>query len=140
MFIHECHKRIRYADTDQMGYLYYGNYPVLYEIGRSEMMRSLGSNYREMESDLEIMMPVIAVESRYKKPLHYDENATIRTILKELPTKLITFHHEILNDDMEIVHTGLVKLFFIDMKTNKRVSSPPYLNDKLSPYFEKLDK
>ena len=139
MFIHNSHKRIRYGETDQMGYFYYGNYGQLYEIGRAEAIRSLGITYRELEEDLKIMMPVLHTESRFKGPILYDELITIRTILKNMPTKLIHFYHEIFNESNELIHTGSVKLFFIDMDTQKRISAPVYLTEKLRPYFEEKD-
>lgn len=136
MFVHEVNKRIRYGETDKMGYLYYGNYPLLYEIGRSEAIRSLGISYRSLEDDLKIMMPVIHVESRYKRPLYYDENITIKTILKEIPSKMIHFHHEIYNEKSDMVHYGEVKLFFVDMVSGKRTSAPSDLIKALNVYFE----
>ncbi len=136
MFIHEFKKRIRYGETDKMGYLYYGNYPFLYEIGRTEALRSIGIQYKHMEDELGIMMPVIHVESRYKSPIYYDEQITIRTILKSVPTKLIEFEHEILNEDLDVVHRGRVILFFVDKKSNKRVSCPTFINEKIISYFE----
>lgn len=136
MFVHEFKKRIRYGETDQMGYLYYGNYPQLYEIGRSEAIRDLGISYKELEEDLGVMMPVLYVESRYKGPVYYDELITIRTILKELPSKMIHFYHEIDNEAGKTIHTGQVKLFFIDMASNKRVSAPEYLLSKLRSFFD----
>ena len=135
MYIHECTKRITYGETDQMGYFYYGNYCLLYEIGRAEAIRDLGITYKELESEYKIMMPVMYVESRYGGPITYDELITIRTTVKELPTKMIHFFHEIFNEAGKRVHRGEVKLFFIDMKTNKRISSPDYLNKKLKPFF-----
>jgi len=137
MFTYDHQKRIRYGETDQMGYLYYGNYPLLYEIGRTEAFRALGVRYRDMEVEDDVMMPVLHMESRYLLPLKYDENATIRTIIRELPTKIIKFDHEIYNDEMELCHKGTVKLFFVDMKTNKRVSTPSKLQDALRPYYER---
>ena len=136
MFRHKTYKRIRYADTDKMGYLYYGNYAVLYEIGRSEMVRDIGLPYQRMEDEMKIMMPVVAISSRYRLPLYYDEKAAIVTILKDMPGKLITFHHEIYNEEKELCHTAEVKLFFVDMETGKRVSAPRDLTQKLEPYFE----
>jgi acyl-CoA thioester hydrolase len=135
MFVHTFHKRIRYGETDQMGYFYYGNYAQLYEIGRSEAIRSLNISYRELESELRIMMPVLYTESRFKGPILYDELISIKTILKEMPTKLIHFDHEIYNESGELIHTGSVKLFFIDMDTQKRISAPKYLTEKLKPFF-----
>ena len=137
MFTHEHQKRIRYGETDQMGYLYYGNYPQLYEIGRAEAIRFIGITYKELEETHKVMMPVLHVESRYREPVYYDELITIRTILKDMPTKMIHFFHEILNEDMKVIHKGEVKLFFIDIETGKRISCPPYLGNALSPFFDK---
>ena len=135
MFVHEYKKRIRYGETDQMGYLYYGNYALLFEIGRVEAIRSLGLSYKELEERLKVMMPVLYMESKYRLPVKYDELITIRTILKEMPTKMIEFHHEILNESGDLAHKGIVKLFFVDMNTNRRVSTPSYLADKIEKYF-----
>ncbi|MGK0317593.1 MAG: acyl-CoA thioester hydrolase [Saprospiraceae bacterium] len=135
MFIHEHQKRIRYGETDQMGYLYYGNYALLFEIGRVEAIREMGTTYKYMEEEMGVMMPVIFMECRYLAPAKYDELITIRTILKELPTKIIEFHHEILNESGKLIHRGVVKLFFIDMKTNKRVSTPSFLTNKIKHLF-----
>lgn len=136
MFVHDFPKRIRYGETDQMGYLYYGHYPLLYEIGRTEAIRSLGISYRHMEAVLKIMMPVISVEARYLAPLKYDEQINIRTLLREKPGKLIHFFHEIYNGENVICHKAEVKLFFVDMFTNKRVSAPDYLTEQLKLYFD----
>ncbi len=136
MYSYDCQKRIRYGETDQMGYFYYGNYCLLYEIGRAEAIRGLGISYKELEEDLGVMMPVMAVSSRYRSPIKYDELITIRSILREMPTKMITFEHQIFNEKGDLAHKGEVKLFFIDTKTDKRVSSPTYLTDRLKPYFE----
>jgi acyl-CoA thioester hydrolase len=136
MFVHEHKKRIRYGETDQMGYLYYGNYALLFEIGRVEAIRSLGLSYKELEEKLRVMMPVLYMESKYALPVKYDEYITIRTILKEKPTKMIEFHHEIENEAGKIAHRGIVKLFFVDMETNKRVSTPAYLSEKIAEYFD----
>jgi len=136
MYIHEYKKRVRYGETDQMGYLYYGNYCLLYEMGRSEAIRALGISYRELEADLKVMMPVMAVSSRYLRPIKYDENILIKTYLRERPTKLIAFDHEIFNENGDLAHKGEVKLFFVDMHTQKRVSCPDYINEKIAVYFD----
>ena len=135
MFVFDYEKRIRYAETDKMGYLYYGNYPLLYEIGRAESIRSLGISYQELEDVHKIMMPVVYTESRYMHPAYYDELITIRTILQEMPTRLIEFHHELYNQEEKCIHKGQVKLVFLDIESSKRVSAPDYLTDKLKPYF-----
>lgn len=130
-----CHKRVLYAETDKMGYLYYGHYAMLYEIGRSELIRDLGLSYHDLEEKISVMMPVLSLQSRYKQPAKYDDLLEIRTTIKERPTKMITFYHEIYNQQGHILNSGEVKLFFVDMNTNKRVSTPPYLSEKLDKYF-----
>lgn len=137
MYSSDFEYRVRYGDTDKMGYLYYGNYPRLYEIGRVEYIRALGLRYRDMEDQQGIILPVVSLESRYRLPVYYDELITIRTILKELPTKMISFHHEIYNEKMQMVNSGVVKLFFVEQSTGRRVSCPDILIDKISPYFER---
>ena len=136
MLTHECTKRVRYGETDQMGYLYYGNYAQYYEIGRAEMIRSLGLSYRAMEEEHGVLMPVMSLQCRYVRPALYDELITIRSTLRHLPQKTITFHMELFNEKGKLVNGGSVKLCFVDAKTNKSIDTPPYLLDKLKPYFE----
>jgi acyl-CoA thioester hydrolase len=137
MYSFDVQKRVRYGETDQMGYLYYGQYAQLYEIGRVELIRSLGISYKDVEDQHNIMMPVMLVESRYLQPAKYDEILTIRTILNELPSKLICFETFILNEEKSIIHKAQVKLFFVDMNSGKRISAPKFLIDTLLPHFEK---
>lgn len=139
MYIHTTHKRVRYGETDQMGYLYYGNYCLLYEIGRVEAFRELGVSYKYLEEELKIMMPVINVESRFIKPAKYDDLLCIKTILKTLPGKIIHYFFEILNQNDELLHKAEVKLCFVDMKSNKMVLPPIYITDKLTNYFAQED-
>ena len=135
MFIHETQTRVRYGETDQMGYLYYGNYALYYEVGRAEMIRSLGMSYREMESQFGVMMPVMSLQMRFVRPALYDELVTIRTTLRELPSSTITFHHELFNEKKKLLNGGSVKLCFVEMATNKTVAPPQYLVEKLTPFF-----
>ena len=118
--------RVIYADTDQMGVVYYGNYGRFYEIGRSEMIREMGFPYRELENG-GVMMPVYSVESRYRNVLRYDELITIETTVKELPTAKIKFHHRIFNEDGGLAHEATVVLVFMDMKTKKLIRAPEML-------------
>jgi acyl-CoA thioester hydrolase len=118
--------RIRYADTDQMGVVYYGNYAVFYEIGRTELMRSLGISYSEIEKN-GVFMPVIELNSKYLKPLLYDDVITIRTLLPEIPSASITYHHEIYNSQGILCNRGLVKLGFLNRETLKPIRIPEML-------------
>lgn len=140
MYVFKTKKRVRYAETDKMGYLYYGHYAKYYEIGRVEALRDLGLSYQKMEDQYGIMLPVLSLESRFKLPAYYDEELEIITLLKEPPSKMITFHHEIVNPKGMIINTAVVKLFFVDMKTNKRVETPVHLAEKLEPYFDNYHK
>jgi acyl-CoA thioester hydrolase len=135
MYSFDYKKRVRYGETDMMGYLYYGNYAQLYEIGRVETMRSLGLTYKILEEKYRIMMPVVHVSARYILPARYDEELTIRTILNELPGRMITFENEIYNDQQKLIHKAEVKLFFVDMDSGMKVPCPPYMLEKLIPLF-----
>jgi len=139
MYVHTTHKRVRYGETDQMGYLYYGNYCLLYEIGRVEAFRELGIRYKYLEDELKIMMPVISVESRYIKPAKYDDLLSIKTILKTLPSKIIHYFFEIFNQENELLHKAEVKLCFVNMITNQMVRPPHYITNKLANYFDQKD-
>ncbi len=135
MYSHEFQKRVRYGETDQMGYLYYGNYAQYYEIGRVEMIRSLELTYKALEEEHRVMMPVMSMQMRFVRPARYDELVTIRTTLRKFPTKEIVFHMEILNERGKLINGGSVKLCFVDMETNKTVPTPEVLLAKLRPFF-----
>lgn len=136
MITSDYKKRVRYGETDMMGYLYYGLYAQYYEIGRVELMRNIGLIYNDLEQIHRVMMPVAHVESRYIRPAKYDDQITIRTILKTFPTRMIVFDYEFYNESEELLHTGVVKLFFVDMVTGKTVSCPDYMKDGLKVYFD----
>lgn len=126
----ELKYRVIYADTDQMGVVYYGNYGKFYEMGRSEMVRGLGLPYKELEK-LGVVMPVYSVESKYRKVITYDELITIETIVKEMPTAKISFYHRIFNEDGSLAHEAKVVLVFMDMLSKKLVRAPQVLLDVL---------
>ncbi len=122
--------RIRYADTDQMGVVYYGNYPRFYEIGRSEMIRDFGFSYKELE-DTGVYMPVASVNAKYLRPLYYDEMITIESTLKTIPQARMVFYHTIYNSENEVVHTAEVTLVFLNAETNRPVRVPEYMTRAL---------
>ena len=129
-------KRVRYGETDQMGYLYHGVYAQYYEIGRVEMLRSLGVTYRDMEEKHGILMPVMSLQMRFVRPALYDQLLTIRTTLRTLPMDTITFYVDIYNEDKKLVSGGSVRLCFVDRETRKTIPVPPYLVDILRPFFD----
>ena len=87
---HELKVRVRYAETDQMGVVYHGNYAQYFEMGRVEWLRNLGISYKWME-DNGVMLPVVSLNINYKKPARYDDLLTIKTILKSQSTVKIEF-------------------------------------------------
>ena len=128
-------KRVRYAETDKMGYLYYGHYAKLYEIGRAELLRTLGISYKDCEDAYKVMMPVLSLSCRYKLPALYDDLLTIHTTLHDLPRRMLHFHHQIYNASDELLNEGEVKLFYVDMTSNKAISCPDFLLEKFVPHF-----
>ena len=136
MYIHKTTVRVRYGETDQMGYVYYGNYAYYYEVGRVEMLRSLGLSYAKFESDYFVFMPVMSMETRYIRPALYDDLLTLETRLAKLPDDTIRFRTDIYNEKGDLLNSGTVKLFFQDSRTLERVKVPHEIIDNLKQYFE----
>ena len=136
MFSSETKIRVRYGETDQMGFLYYGYYALYYEVGRAEAIRELGYTYKEME-ETGIMMPVVELNAKYYRPALYDNLITVKTILKELTdTPKIDFHSELYNEKGELLNKGITTLVFYDAAKKEKVTMPEVLREKLQPYFQ----
>jgi len=135
MFEHSTKIRVRYGETDQMGYMYYGNYAEFYEVGRVEMLRSLGLTYSGMEES-GIKMPVMELHCKYLKPALYDEEITVRVIMDKMPGIRIHFRYELFNWKQELINTGDTLLVFINMKNNRPCLPSQEFLDKLKPFFE----
>ena len=117
--------RVRYAEADRMGYVYYGHYAMYFESARTEMLRSLGFSYREWE-DNGIILPVRELQIRYLAPAFYDDLLTIRTIIKEKPDVRITFYHEVYNEKGEKTCTGSLVLVFVNSETRRPTRAPGF--------------
>ncbi len=135
MYLHKTTKRVRYSETDKMGYLYYGNYAMYFEIGRVEAMRALGMTYRELEDDYKVMMPVMSYTTRYLRPAYYDDLIEIHTRIRTMPERSIKFEGELYNEKNELINAGSVVLAFVSMEDNKRIDAPAFFKDLLKPYF-----
>ena len=136
MFTFKNQIRIHYAFTDQMGVVYYGNYAQLYEIGRTEALRSLGLTYKEIEA-AGVIMPVTEIHSRFLRPALYDDLLTVVTIIKEMPLhSRIVFHNEIYNENNELLNVGEVTLYFLDATSKKRTDIPQKIKERLIDYFK----
>ena len=127
--------RVRYADTDQMGFVYYGNYAKYYEIARVELFRSIGLTYKSLE-EMGIGMPVIEMKTNFIMPAKYDEKLVVNIKIPELPKLKIIFFYEIFNEKNELINTGETVLTFINLLTGKPKRVPSIMKDKLSKYFE----
>lgn len=122
--------RVRYGETDQMGIVYYGNYPSYFEVARTEWLRNLGVTYKGMEKN-GIKLPVISLNIQYIKPAEYDDVLTVHVTLKKRPLVKIEFDYEIINQNKEKISTGNTVLAFIDSKTNRPIKCPDYILEKL---------
>lgn len=127
--------RVRYGETDQMGVVYHGNYAQFFEIGRISWLRDFGISYKKMEEE-HIMLPVVSLQTTFKKSAKFDDEITIKTILKKIPTVKIEFDYEIINQEGELLATGNTILVFVDMLTNKPTRCPAYILDKITPVKE----
>ena len=130
MFKSKTSIRVRYGETDQMGYVYHGNYAAYFEMGRLEWLRELGISYKQMEEN-GIMLPVYSLHVRYVKPAFYDDVLTITTAIKETPGARIIFVYEIHNQHQQLITTGETTLVFINMQTQRPMRCPDYILDKV---------
>ena len=95
MTCHEAHFRVRYAETDQMGVVYYANYLVWFEVGRVEFIRQMGLDYRSMEKDDNAMIAVVEATARYKAPALYDDELIVRTTLGGVRGSFVRFRYAV---------------------------------------------
>lgn len=134
MYSHAVKYRVCYADTDQMGYVYYGNYARLYEIARVETLRSLGVSYKSLE-DNGIGLPVAEHYTKFIAPGLYDDELTVICQVDMLPTAKIVFSYRIKNEAGDLINEGKTTLVFMDLKTKKVVKAPDFIMNALMPYY-----
>ncbi len=135
MFESEVQVRVRYAETDQMGYVYYGNYAAYYEVARTEVFRNLGIAYKELE-ETGTMMPVLELKCKYFRPAKYDDLLTIKLLLKHKPKgSRILIEYEVYNEDRVKLNVGETTMVFVDMKSGRPTAVPDLIHQKLDTYF-----
>lgn len=135
--IHTTHTlRVRYAETDPMKYVYYGNYAAYFEAARVELFRSLGKSYEAIEQ-LGFWLPVSDYQIKYLKPAFYDEILEIHTFIKKIPGVRIEFEYEIYNPKKEKITEAKTTLYFFNSETQKICACPDFLIDLIKPHFEK---
>lgn len=134
MYTAETQIRVRYAETDQMSYVYYGNYAMYFEVARVEAMRSVQFSYRQMEEE-GVMMPVLESFVKYLKPGKYDELLTIKTKIPTMPGVRIRFEYAVYNEQSELITEGWTILTFIKKETHQPTRPPQNLLTLLKPFF-----
>jgi acyl-CoA thioester hydrolase len=139
VFITETLIRVRYAETDQMNVVYYGNYAQYFEVARAESIRNLGLTYKEMEA-AGVMMPVVEMQTKFLRPAHYDDLLTIKTIMRELPVDhRILFEHEVFNQEKKLLTLGKVTLYFVKIGSFERTVMPETMRNLLKPFFPEIN-
>jgi acyl-CoA thioester hydrolase len=133
MFMHETELRVRYGETDRMGYVYYGDYAEYFEVGRVEALRSLGFPYRQLE-DEGILLPVRDMQVRYHRPARYDDRITVRTMIEELPVAGIRFRYTLHGEDDALLTEASTTLVFVDAHTMRPRRAPEALVEALRHY------
>jgi acyl-CoA thioester hydrolase len=127
--------RVRYAETDQMNVVYYGNYAQYFEVGRVESIRQLGLVYKDIETS-GVIMPVVEMHIRYLRPATYDDLLTVKTTLRELPQSYrVEFFQDVYNEDEKLLASGRVVLYFLEASTRRKTNIPTALKEKLLPFF-----
>ncbi len=135
MFTSEAQVRVRYAETDQMGYVYYGNYATYYEVARIECLRHLGFSYKKLEAQ-GIMMPVLECHSKYIKAGKYDDLLTIKVKIPEFPLVKIRFEYDIYNESGELINQGETILVFVNQETGRPCKMPEKMIELFKPFFD----
>ncbi|MDR4954794.1 thioesterase family protein [Chryseobacterium sp. ES2] len=135
--IHTTHSiRVRYAETDPMKYVYYGNYATYFEVARVELFRSIGISYDEIENQ-GIWLPVSDYKIKYIRPALYDQKLEIHTYVKKIPGVRIEFEYEIYNEEHTKITEASTTLFFLDAKTNKVIKCPDFLMELIEKNWKK---
>lgn len=134
MYCHESLIRVRYSETDRMGYLYYGQYPAYFEVSRTDMIRSLGLSYREIE-EMGIIMPVRSLRVDYKTPALYDEVLRVKSCLSKLPEIKLDIDYEVYNEQNKLICTGNTVLVFVDAVSRRPKRAPEFFLKAVRNYF-----
>ncbi|AXT54773.1 acyl-CoA thioesterase [Aquimarina sp. MMG015] len=129
--------KVRYSETDQMGVVHHGNYAQYLELARIDWLSRLGVSYKSMEES-GIMLPVFTLDFKFKKSAFFDDELTVKTFLKKIPTVRIIFDYKIYNQDEELLTIASSTLVFVDAETRKPILCPPYLLNIIEKEFNRL--
>ena len=128
---HQTRVRVRYAETDQMGVVYYANYLVWMEVARVEFCKALGFRYKDMELEDGVLLAVVEAQCRYLYPARFDEEVIVETRIAEANSRLVSFGYEMrLADADRKVATGSTRHIFCN-----REMKPARLPEKYRAAF-----
>jgi len=131
---HETAIRVRYGETDQMGYCYYGNYAQYFEVGRVEALREIGMTYKKLEEQ-GVMLPVLNYEVSFKLPAKYDDLLRIKTHIKEIRGSRLIFDYIVSNETDQIIAKASTTLVFVAKKSMKPIVPPDIFLQKIDKYI-----
>jgi len=130
---HDISIRVRYSETDRMGYCYHGNYATYFEIGRVEALRAIGVVYKSLE-DQGILLPVVSLEINYKLPAKYDDLLRLKTSLTGISASTLSFEYHLYVQDEVLITTGKTTLVFVNSASAKPIRIPEWILLQLLPY------
>lgn len=134
MYSYETVIRVRYNESDRMGYLHHSVYASYFEISRTEMMRDLGISYKELE-DSGILLPVYALNINYRQPAFYDDKLTVKSMLTMLPVVRLIVEYEVFNQDKQLICTATSTNVFVSASSRKPIRAPETLIQKFNRFF-----
>lgn len=134
MYVSEISVRVRYNETDQMGYVHHANYALFYELGRTDMFRKLGLPYSELEAR-GVMLPVFSLNVNYLKPAFYDDKIIIKTYLRKMPKVKLIFDYEIFNEQGDLLNRGDTTLAFIKKESREIMRPPRFFIEVFEKFF-----
>jgi acyl-CoA thioester hydrolase len=134
MMTAETRIRVRYGEVDRMGYLHHGNYPLYFEVGRTELIRQFGLTYRELE-DRGVLLPLRDISIRYHQPALYDDEVIIRTSLINRPSIRMEFEYQMLNTSGELLSEAKTTLVFVNAETRKPMRVPAFFKEIIDSFF-----
>lgn len=135
MYTSDIQIRVRYAETDQMGYVYHGNYAAYFEVARTEAFRQLGIRYKDLEAE-GVGMPVGEIRTRFRRPARYDDLLTVRLMLKQpAEGSRVLFEYEIYNEAQELLTEGHTLMVFVNTSTGRPVPAPASITERMASYF-----
>ncbi|MAC94509.1 MAG: thioesterase [Flavobacteriales bacterium] len=124
---------VRYAETDQMGFVYYGNYAQYLELGRVAAMKKVGISYRALEEE-GIGLPVKSMNINYLKAARYDDEIKVVTTIQSMPTNRITFEYQIYREK-ELLIEAETTLFFMSLESGRPIRPPKFFIDQMKAFF-----